>query len=217
MKRIISALIFTMFFTVGGVASANLGDTRGAMAQQYGEHRLVIDQDGQLWTKANWEEKGHQKAKAAFYTYSFTRQGLHFSMEVGYESEKPDALVRFQRISPDMPIKVKEVRQYFPELAPLLDHPKAITFASYKTLSRYFQELESPTRMGVLVRELQRDSYFPLLAFNIQNEGILIKQDEEISRETYIREFTLEKASRTLVHDKLDVGSPEWRPMKSYF
>ena len=115
-----------------------------------------------------------------------------------------------------MPIKIKEVRQYFPELVPLLDNPKAVPFITFRSLSRQFQELESQVRMGVLVRELQRD-YYTLLAFNIQNEGRLIKQEEEISGDTYIREFTIEKASRTIVHDKLDVSSPDWRKTKSYF
>ncbi len=216
MKRIISGLIFTMLFTVAGVASAKLDDTRSTIAQQYGDYRLVIDSDNQLWTKLDWEEKGSKKAKAACYTYSFNRQGLHFSMEVMYDGNKPDSLVRIQRIAPDMPIKIKEVRQYFPELVPLLDNPKAVPFITFRSLSRQFQELESQVRMGVLVRELQRD-YYTLLAFNIQNEGRLIKQEEEISGDTYIREFTIEKASRTIVHDKLDVSSPDWRKTKSYF
>ncbi len=216
MKRIVSALIFTMLFTVAGVASASLEDTRATIAQQYGDYRLVIDSDNQLWTKADWEEKGYKKTKAGAYTYSFVRQGLHFSMEVMYDSDKPEGLVRIQRITPDMPIKVKELRQYFPEMVPLLEHPKAVPFVTFRSLSRQFQELESQVRMGVLVRELKRD-YFTMLAFNIQNEGRLIGQAEEVSGDTYIREFTIEKAFRTAVHDKMDSNSPEWKKIKNFF
>lgn len=216
MKRIISALIFTMLFTVAGVASANLDDTRATMAQRYGDYRLVYDEDNQLWAKAEWEEKGSLKRKASFYTYSFTRNGVHFAMEVMYDGNKPDAPVRIQRITPDMPLKVKEIRQYFPEFALLIDHPKAVSFVSYRTLSRQFQELESPARMGLLVRELMKDSYFTLMAFNIQNEGRLVKTADEVSGDTYVREFTIERAYRTTVHDKLDAANPEWVKIKNY-
>lgn len=216
MKKIISVLIFTMLFAVAGVASANLDDTRATIAQRYGDYRLVIDTDNQLWTKADWEGKGQKKAKAAAYTYSFTRNGVHFSMEVMYEGDKPDAAVRIQRIAPDMPIKLKEVRQYFPEIVPLIENPKAVSFATFRMLSRQFQELESPVRYGVLVRELQKDSFFTLMAFNIQNEGLLVKQLDEITPDTYVREFTIEKTFRTIVHDKLDVSNPDWSKTKNY-
>lgn len=217
MKKIITALVFSMVCMISTVAFASLDDNKISIQQQYGDYRLLIDSDNQLWTKADWEAKGSKRAKAASYRYSFNRQGLGVQMEVMYASAKPDALVVAQRFTPDMPITIKEFKLYFPEVYALTQGPKAKPFATFKALSRNFQEQESPVSMGILVRELSKGSYYPLLAFNIQDEGRLVKDIGFINEDIYIREFTIERASQTTVHDSMDTSRPDWEPIKNYF
>lgn len=217
MKKIITMLVFSMLCMLSSVAFASLDDNKISIQQQYGDYRLLIDSDNQLWTKADWDAKGSKRAKAASYRYSFSRQGLGVQMEVMYANAKPDAAVVAQRFTPDMPITIKEFKLYFPEVYALIQAPKAKTFATYQALSRNFQEQESPVSMGVLVRELSKGSYYPLIAFNIQDEGRLIKDIGFIDGDTYIREFTIERASQTTVHDAMDTSKPSWEPIKNYF
>lgn len=221
MKKILVVLSCLALWLMSSVAFAALDDTRATIASQYGEYRLVIDTDNQLWTKADWETKGVQRAKAASYVHIFSRQGLRFQMEVSYDSDNADANIRAMRFTPDMPIQIKEFKQYFPEMMKMINHPKAYPFATYNSLSRQFQELQSPVRMGIVVRELAEPKrgtpYYPLLAFNVQDEGRLLKQIEYLNQDIYIREFTLERASRTLVHDNVDSNKPAWVSVKNYF
>jgi hypothetical protein len=217
MKKGIVMLVFSMLFAVSSVAFANLGDSKATIQNQYGDYRLIIDTDNQLWTKVDWDAKGQKRAKAASYRHSFSRQGLGVQMEVMYNNDKPDAIVIAQRFTPDMPIKIKELKLYFPEIYALTKAPKAKAFATYGVISKNFQELESPVRMGVLIRELSDGKYYPLLAFNVQDEGRLVKDIEYINEDTYIREFTIEHASQTKVHDAMDSSKPEWQSIKSYF
>jgi hypothetical protein len=202
------------------MAFASLNDNKAAMQTQYGDYRLIIDSDNQLWTKAEWETKGYKKAKAASYMHSFSRQGLRIQMEVLYDNDKPDSLVRIQRFTPDMAIKLKDFKAYFPEVYTLITDPKAQVFATHNSLSRHFQELQSPVRMGVLIKELlggKNGSYYSLLAFNIQDQGRLVKDIDLIDEDTYIREFTIERTYRTTVHDAMDSGKPEWKIIKNHF
>lgn len=220
MKKRIGILVFSLLLMMSTAAFANLNDSKESIKNQYGEYRLIIDSDNQLWTKADWEAKGYKKAKAASYMHSFTRQGLRIQMEVLYDNNKPDAVVITQRFTPDAAIKLKEFKQYFPELYPLITAPKAQIFATHNSLSRHFQELQSPVRLGVLVRELvekKNGAFYPLLAFNIQDEGRLIKDIDFINEDTYIKEFTIERSSRTTVHDSLDANNPDWKIIKNYF
>ncbi|GMB01932.1 hypothetical protein [Pelosinus sp. IPA-1] len=215
--RKITLLICSMLFLFSSVAFASLDDTKLTIEKQYGDYRLLIDSDNQLWTKADWEARGSKKAKAASYRYSFSRQGIGVQMEVMYANNKPDALVVAQRFTPDMPITIKEMKKYFPEVYALTKAPKANFFATYSSISRNFQEGQSPVSMGVLIRELTNGNYYSLLAFNVQDEGRLLKNIEYISEDTYIREFTIERASRTTVHDAMDTSKPDWQPIKNYF
>jgi hypothetical protein len=203
---------------LSSVAFASLDDNKISIQQQYGDYRLVIDTDNQLWTKADWEVKGFQRAKASAYHYSFSRQGLGVQMEVMFANDKPDAQVVAQRFTPDMPITIKDFKLYFPEVYALMQTPKARTIATYNGLSHNFQEQQSPVAMGVVVRELsKKGSYYPLIAFNIQDQGRLIKDIAYIDENTYIREFTIERASQTTVHEALDTSRPSWYSIKNYF
>ncbi|MDF2633773.1 MAG: hypothetical protein K0R78_647 [Pelosinus sp.] len=217
MRKIIVMLVFSMLLMLSSVAFASLDDNKISIQQQYGDYRLLIDSDNQLWTKADWEAKGSKKAKASSYQYSFSRQGIGVQMEVMYANNKPDAKVVAQRFTPNMPITIKELKLYFPEVYALTKAPKANFFATYNSLSRNFQEGQSPVSMGVLIRELSDGNYYSLIAFNIQDEGRLIKEIEYINEDTYIREFTIERASRTTVHDNMDTSNPDWKPIKNYF
>ncbi|MBP2627871.1 MAG: hypothetical protein H6Q68_2582 [Firmicutes bacterium] len=220
MRKLVMMLVFSLLFISSSVVFANLNDNRATIQAQYGDYRLIIDSDNQLWTKADWEANGYKKAKAASYMYSFTRQGLRIQMEVLYDNEKSESLVRTQRFTPDMAIKLKEFKLYFPEVYMMITAPKAQVFATNNPLSRHFQDIESPIRMGVLIKELangKNGSYYPLLAFNIQDEGRLIKDTSLINEDTYIREFTIERTYRTTVHDAMDSSKPEWKIIKSHF
>lgn len=220
MRRIITMLIFSVLVMTSSAAFAGLDDTKITIEQQYGDYRLIIDSDNQLWTKTDWEVKGKKRAKAASYLYTFKRQGLGIQMDVLYESDKAGAFVRTQRFTPDAPIKVRELKLYFPEVYALVTLPKAQVFATYKPLSRHFQELESPVRMGVLVKELsdpKKGSYYPLLTFNVQDEGRLVNNIEYLNEDTYIREFTIERTSRTIVHSAMESSKPEWQIIKNNF
>lgn len=220
MRKIVTALVFSLLVLISSVAFANLNDNRGATEQQYGEYRLLIDSDNQLWTKADWETKGYKRAKAASYMHSFSRQGLRIQMEALYDNDKPNAVVRTQRFTPDMAIKMKDFKLYFPEIYAIIKAPKAQVFATNSSLSHHFQELQSPVRMGVIIKELaevKNDVYYPLLAFNIQDEGRLIKDMDFIDGDTYIREFTIERAYRSTVHDAMDSNKPDWKIIKSHF
>ncbi|HEY3423968.1 MAG TPA: hypothetical protein VGL27_04160 [Negativicutes bacterium] len=215
MKKLVSLLILTVLLTISSVAFASLDDTRASIAAQYGEYRLLIDTNNQLWTKADWEAKGWKRAKASSYMYSFRRQGLGVQMEVMYENSSPQALVRAQRITPDMPIKIKELKEYFPEVYALVVQPKAEAFATYKQLSRQFQEPQSPVSMGIL---LKRESDNTLLAFNIQDEGRYIQDIKYIDEDTYIREFTIEKVSQSAVYEAMKkTSAADWKIIKNYF
>jgi hypothetical protein len=220
MKKLVSLLILTVLLMISSVAFASLDDTRASIAAQYGEYRLLIDTNNQLWTKADWEAKGWQRAKAASYMHSFRRQGMGFQMEVMYENSTPQAFVRAQRITPDMPIKIKELKEYFPEVYALIAQPKAEAFATYKQLSRQFQEPQSPVSMGILLKEhseVKKGAYNTLVAFNIQDEGRIIQDMKFIDENTYIREFTIEKVSQTTVREAMEGKNVAWKVMKNYF
>lgn len=220
MRKLVAMLVFSLLIVISSVAFANLRENKENMQAQYGEYRLVIDTDNQLWTRADWEEKGYKKAKANAFTHSFSRQGVHMQMEVMYDGTKPDSLVQSQRFTPDMAIKVKEFKLYFPEVYELMKAPKAQFFASKKSITKNFQEHESPVSMGMINKELIKQKgnfYYEVLAFNIQDEGRLIKEIEFINEDTYIKEFTIERHYRTSVNDAMNSSNPDWKIIKNYF
>jgi len=220
MRKLVAMLVFSLLIVISSVAFASLKDNKESMQSQYGDYRLVIDTDNQLWTRADWEEKGYKKAKANSFTYSFSRQGVHVQMEAMYDGTKPESLVHSQRFTPDMAIKVKDFKIYFPEVYELMKAPKVQFFATKKSLTRNFQEHESPVSMGIINKELIKQNgnyYYEILAFNIQDEGRLIKEIEFINEDTYIKEFTIERTYRAIVHDAMDSSNPDWKIIKNYF
>lgn len=214
MKKIITGTLAALMLT-SGVAFANLDDTKDSISSRYGDYRLIIDTDNQIWSKVEWESKGVQRAKASSYMYSFTRAGLRTQMEVMYMN---DGVVRAQRFTPDTAIKIKDFKTYYPEIHRLITSPKAQAFTTYKQLTTQFQEGQSPVTMGIVVKEApvgHKGSFYTLLSFNVQDEGRLVKDGKFIDQETGIREFTIERVFRTTANDAIDLG--DWQLIKNYF
>ena len=188
-------------------ASANLNDTRATIAARYGDYRLVLDKDHQLWTRDEWEKKGIHRAEPLTYEYAFERQGIDFRMEVSYAGKDPQALVTAQRFTPAWPFKVKELKKYLPEIYDLISSPKAVIFATKSQLTQSFQEIPSPVTLGVVIEDNpvpNNHKIFTLLSFCVRDEGRLIKEIPYLDREAEIREIVLERAFRADVKDNLD-------------
>jgi hypothetical protein len=216
MKKWLTVLLAGAILATNAVAFANLDDTRATIASKYGDYRLVIDTDNQPWTKDEWDTKGVQRAKASAYMHSYLTNGLRVQVEVMYDSTKPDSFVRAQRFTPDMAIKVKDFKTYFPEIYPLLVGPKTEAIATYKDITRNFQEQKSPVTMGIVLRTPApgKGNYYTLIAFNIQDEGRFVKDAKYITDDTYIREFTIEKVLRIDVDENL---GRDWDYINNYF
>ncbi|MDR3564661.1 MAG: hypothetical protein P4N59_24955 [Negativicutes bacterium] len=211
MKKLVAACLFVALVLSTGQVFANLDDNRASIAAKYGEYRLVVDEDGQLWTKADWEGGGSVKAKAGSFVYYFTRNGVNIQMEVLYDSKKAEALVKSQRITPDVAIKIQDFKDYFPEINALVTGPKAEAFATSEELTRNFRDAHSPVTMGVVIKsQIIRTSSYPLLAFNIKDDGRLIRDAKYIGKGTYIHEFTLERISSMDVDDPYAQKDWEW-------
>lgn len=196
MKKIIALLLFGLITMSSSFAFAALTDNRAAMAALYGEYRFVIDEDKQLWSKAEWEAKGHKKAKANSYIHYFRRDGLGFQLEVQYEGNSPDSFVRAQRITPDMGIKAYELKSYLPEIYQLVVNPEAKAFGTTEKITRNFRDDSSPVILGVVLKQpLSRagSTQYTLLSFNIREEGRLVKDEKDINRDTYIHEILVER------------------------
>jgi len=217
MKKLCSLLMMFVILAVAAPAFASLDDTRETIAQTYGDFRLVIDSDNQPWTKEQWEKSGYKKAQADTYTYRFRRQDIGIGMDVKYEGDKPGSFVRMQRFTPDMPFQIKDFKTMFPEIYPLIASPQTVVFATYKELSRNLMEKNSPVTLGAAVKKeltAERKGYFMLFAFNVQDEGRLIKDAKYIDENTYIREFTIERTYLSVLKDNLH---GEWKQTKNFF
>ena len=217
MKKLLFVLVVLCVLALAAPAFANLDDTRETIAQRYGEYRLVIDTDNQPWTKEQWEKSGYKKAQADTYTYRFRREDIGIGMDVKYEGDKQGSFVRMQRFTPDSPFQIKDLQKMFPEVYPLLSSNQTVVFASYKELTRNLVENNSPVTLGAAVKKEptpDRKGYFTLIAFNVQDEGRLIKDSKYIDENTYIREFTIERTYLAVLKDNLN---GDWKQTKNYF
>ena len=217
MKKLMVMMMTLCILAVAAPAFASLDDTRETIGQTYGDYRLVIDSDNQPWTKEQWEKSGYKKAQADTYTYRFRREDVGIGMDVKYEGDKPGSFVRMQRFTPDMPFQIKDLQKMFPEIYSLVSTPQAIVFATHNELSRNLVEKNSPVTLGVAVKKelaAERKGYFMLLAFNVQDEGRLIKDEKYIDANTYIREFTIERTYLSVLKDNLN---GDWKQIKNFF
>jgi hypothetical protein len=218
MKKLLLFVMLSILTVVTPLpALASMNDTQATIAQQYGDYRLVIDTDNQPWTKEQWEKSGYKKAQADTFTYRFRREDIGIGMDVKFEGNKSDSFVRMQRFTPDMPIQIKDLQKVFPEVYALVSSPQAIVFATYKELSRNLMEKNSPVTLGVAVKKeltAERKGYFMLLAFNVQDEGRLVKDPKFIDENTYIREFTIERTYLSILKDNL---GNDWKQTRNFF
>ena len=217
MRKLLSLLMALLVWMMAVPAMASLDDTRATIAQEYGEYRRVIDTDNQPWTREQWEKTGYKKAQADTFIHQFRREDINTYLFVQYESDKPDSYVRMQRFEPDMPFQIKDFKKVFPEIYAILSTPQAVVFASHKEISKNLPDKISPVTMGVaLKKELpgNRKAYFTLLAFDIADEGRLVKDPKFIDENTYIRTFTIERTYLTYLKD--NIGG-DWKPIKNYF
>lgn len=218
MNKLIALLLFVLMIVSVNQASAALDETRQAINAKYGEYRLVVDTDSQLWTKAEWEAGGYKKAKPAAFVHRFVRKDLTVQMEVQYDDNKPDALVIVQRFTPDYAIKISELKDYLPEIQSLITSANAEAFTSFKEVSRNLRDNQSPVTMGVVLKENpvpEKKSYFTLVVFNIRGEGTLIKDEKQITADTYIHEIIIETILKTNA-DPVRSGS-DWKWLKNPF
>ncbi|HWR38257.1 MAG TPA: hypothetical protein VN611_02040 [Patescibacteria group bacterium] len=214
--RIWTALL--MVLMVPGMAAANLGDTRDNIREQYGEYRMVYGFYNQLYTREAWEEK-KLGLREGTYRHIFTRLDLPVTLDVDYESRQPDALVRQQRFVLGKAIAVKDFKKYFPEIYQALTGPSAKTFATKEKLSELLSDEASPVTLGVVTKQFangDKKGYYMLVAFNIMDEGRLVKDIKYIDGNTQITEFIIEQTTRYTVTDLLtDKG--KWKAITNYF
>jgi hypothetical protein len=219
MKKWVAICVFVFLIVSASQVFANLDDNRASMAARYGDYRLVVDKDGHLWTKADWESGGAVKSKvgAGAYVYYFTRNGMNMQMEVQYESSKPEARVTIQRITPDSSIQIKDFKDYFPEVYSLTVDPKAQVFTTRRELTRNFQPLHSPITLGVYISgSAAKLGWGTLIAFNVQGQGQLIDNSKDINKDTYIQEFNIERLIQRPDEESGDRGR-SWQTIKSPF
>lgn len=217
MKKLMAILLATFILAVAAPVLANLDDTKETITQKYGDYSIIIDTDNQLWTKEQWEKSGYKKAQADTYVYRIRRNEVGVQMDVKYEGDKPTSYVRIQRFTPDIPFQIKDFKTFFPEIHPLLISSQSVAFATYKELTRNLLEKNSPVTMGIAHKKepsADRKAYFSLIAFNVQDEGRLVKDPKYIDENTYIREFVIERTYQSLLKDNLN---GDWKEIKNFF
>jgi hypothetical protein len=218
MKKLMVSLLFVLMIFSASQAFAALDETRPAINAKYGEFRLVVDTDSQLWTKAEWEAGGYKKAKPAAFVHRFVRKDITVQMEVQYDDNKPGSLVSVQRFTPDSAIKVKELKEYFPEIHSMVTSADAAAFTSFMEVSRNLRDNQSPVTMGVVLKQNPvpaKKSYYTLLVFNIRGEGSLIKDEKQINADTYIHEIIIEKILKQDADP--DRSGSDWKWLKNPF
>lgn len=218
MKKYVVLTLLLLVVTVAGTAFAAVGDNRSDTATLYGEYRIVIDTDNQPWTKLDWEGSGHKYAKESTMWHQFWRNGQGFQMVVAYEADKPDSVVQIQRFTPQSPFKLSDLKTLFPEVYKHIASPKTVTFATDQQITAHFVETKPEIMLGAMVKEspTMGQAYYMLVAFNIVQEGRVVKNIEQINSDTLIREFTMERVSRAEADDKLQANSG-WTPIANYF
>ena len=219
MKKYVVLTLLLLLVTAVGTAFAAVGDTRSDTATLYGDYRIIIDTDNQPWTKLDWEGSGHKAAKESTLWHQFWRNGQGFQMVVAYEADKPESVVQIQRFTPQNPFKLSDLKTLFPEVYKQLSSSKTVIFATDEQITPHFVEAKPQIILGAMVKEspsLSRQAYYTLIAFNVVQEGRIIKSIEQINSDTLIREFTMERVSRVDADEKLQAGSG-WTPIANYF
>jgi len=215
MKKVVALCLFALLAAPATPAFAGLTDTPATIAAKYGEYRMVVDTDNQLWTKEDWEASGHVKFRAGGFMHYFDRAGMAIQSEVNYDGSKPDSLVKAQRFTPVGIVRIKDLKTYLPEIYELVTSPKAEVFTTLAPLTRNFREDRSPLTLGVMVKEpiKGKSSCYTLVAFSIKDEGRLVKEAKYITRDTFIQEISVERFYRIDL-EKVDGEVMQWEWMK---
>lgn len=217
MKRKVTLLMCVACLLVAQTAFASLDDKRSAIAAQYGEYRMVLDDNGRLWTKADWEAGGKSEEVASTYIYYYRTKDVKVQVDVMYADKQRDPYVRAQRFTPDWAIQVKDLKTYFPEIYALVTSPQAKTFTTRDKLTKQFLDEKSPVTLGVMVAKepVSAAGMYTLVAFNVKGEGTLIKDPKLINGDTYISEIVVE---RMFKRNKVDpTTDTDWRWQSSVF
>jgi len=217
MKRLLGIILMMAVMVTAAPVQANLDDTRASIESKYGEYRLVLDTNNQPWTKEQWEKSGYKKADAATFMYRFRRFDMGIQLDVAFEDNKPNAYVKMQRFTPDNPIQIKDFKKIFPEVYDLLVSPKAVSFTSFKELTKNFTEQGSPVTYGIAINQPptpDRKAYITLCAFSITDEGRVVKEVKYIDENTYIREFTIERLWTGVFNEYIN---NDWKKIKNFF
>lgn len=215
MKKLVAVMLGAFLLACSGQAFAALSDTRADIEKNYGGYRMVVDSDNQLWAREDWEAKGQARAQAGGYVYYFDRNGLAFQMEVAYNDDSPASRIKAQRITPVSAIRIKDLKAYLPEVYALVTSPKAEVFTTNDQLSRNLSDDRSPLTLGVLVKEevKSRGTWYTLVAFNVKDEGRLVKNAKYVNKDLFVQELSVERFRQS---DLTDQRSPtlEWQWMK---
>lgn len=216
MKKLVALILFVFLLGCSGQAFAALTDTRAAIEKDYGGYRMVVDTDSQLWTREEWEAKGHLRAVANVYMYYFDRAGMAIQMDVSYDSDSPTAPVKAQRITPSSAIRIKDLRKYLPEVYQLVTSPQAAVFTSNSQVTRNLSDDRSPLTLGVIVKQTvkARGTWYTLVSMNVKDEGRLVKQAKFVNRDLFIQELCIERFHQSDLDDPRGPAA-DWDWMKT--
>ncbi|HWQ60935.1 MAG TPA: hypothetical protein VN521_01405 [Negativicutes bacterium] len=218
MKKTIALLLFVTCLLVAQTAFAGLDEKRSDIVAKYGEYRMVLDENGRIWTKAEWE-KGGGKEVASTYIYMYRVKDCKIQLDVKYEEGigKKDPYVRSQRFTPDWFIQIKDLKTYLPEVYALVTSPEALVFTTKEKLTRNFMDEVSPVTLGVMVAKepVSARGKYTLVGFNIRGEGTLIRDPKVINVDTYLTEIVVDWMYKRRKNDP-DVQS-DWKWQNSVF
>jgi hypothetical protein len=212
MKRTVSLLLFALCLLVAQTAFAGLGDRMADVVGRYGDYRMVIDERGRVWTKADWEATKNNETSRTFIHY-YRAKDVRVQMDVTYIDGKGAPYVRVQRFTPDWSIQVKDLKAYFPEVYALVTAPEAKVFYTGDKVTKNFLDERSPLTLGVLVAKEPPGlkGKQTVVVFNIKGEGVLIKKPNQLTPDTYISEIVFE------LFDKDDRRADNWRFIDNIF
>ncbi len=214
MKKTIALLLFVTCLLVSQTAFAGLDERRSDITAKYGEYRMVLDENGRIWSKAGWEGGGGREV-ASTYIHQYRVKDLKIQMDVKYEDGigKKDPYVRSQRFSPDWNIQIKELKTYLPEIYELVTSPEAMVFTTKEKLTRNFMDDVSPITLGVMVAKepVSLKGRYYMIGFNIRGEGTLIKDPKLINGDTYITEIVVEWIFKRSKNDSTVQSDWKWQ------
>ncbi len=213
MKIKVALLLLALCLVFSQTAFADLGDKKAAIAAKYGEYRMVVDDRGRVWTKADWEAGDKGKESTLTYIHYFTAKDVRVQLDVMYYDYQADPRVKAQRFTPDWSIQIKDMKSYFPDIYALITAPEAKVFNTNSKMTSNFLDERSPVVLGAVVPKepTGRKGWYTLVLFNIKGEGTLIKDPKQITPDTYISEIVL------VGIDKLEVDDSSLRWQKNIF